>query len=327
MNLQFTFISRAIEQMLGYTVEEFLKMPLKDIFVSDSHHLLADAYVQEMLLEARPDKDLLHSRIVEVDQIRKDGRKISVEIKMTFIRDATETPIGILGFSRDITDQKIALQALRESEEKYRFMTENITDVIWQISSDFKFIFVSPAIKLQRGYEPEEAIGKSIFDFMTPESAAVVKNSFLLNKDLIYRGLTRESQCLEIERITKNGQLIWTEIIYKPLYDQDDQFMGFQGATRDITARKTAEKERERIIAELEKALNEVKTLRGFISICSNCKKIRTDKGSWEQIEKYIQDHSEASFSHGICPDCVKELYPDLYDKVCPEPDSSDISI
>lgn len=61
----------------------------------------------------------------------------------------------------------------------------------------------------------------------------------------------------------------------------------------------------------LEKALNELKVLRGIIPICSNCKKIRNDKGYWEQVESYISQHSEAEFSHGICPDCVRKLYPD----------------
>lgn len=63
---------------------------------------------------------------------------------------------------------------------------------------------------------------------------------------------------------------------------------------------------------ELEKALAEIKTLRGILPICAHCKKIRDDKGYWNQIESYIHEHSEAEFSHGICPDCAKELYPDF---------------
>ncbi len=73
-----------------------------------------------------------------------------------------------------------------------------------------------------------------------------------------------------------------------------------------------AARERENIILELQDALAEVITLRGIIPICSSCKKVRDDKGYWNQIESYIRDHSEADFSHGICPECAKELYPDL---------------
>lgn len=68
--------------------------------------------------------------------------------------------------------------------------------------------------------------------------------------------------------------------------------------------------------AELEKALSQVKLLSGFLPICASCKKIRDDKGYWNQIESYIRQHSEAAFSHSICPDCMTELYPDFSDTV-----------
>ncbi len=69
----------------------------------------------------------------------------------------------------------------------------------------------------------------------------------------------------------------------------------------------------------LRSALEEIKTLRGILPICAYCKKIRTDSGSWVQVEKYIREHSEAEFSHGICPTCVREHYADLY-KQAPSP-------
>ncbi len=68
--------------------------------------------------------------------------------------------------------------------------------------------------------------------------------------------------------------------------------------------------------ADLKKALGDVKTLSGLLPICSGCKKIRNDSGYWQQIESYLSDHSNADFSHGICPDCMQRLYPDLYDKL-----------
>jgi len=83
----------------------------------------------------------------------------------------------------------------------------------------------------------------------------------------------------------------------------------------DITKRKSAEMEKEKLIGELQDALSKVRLLSGFLPICARCKKIRDDKGYWQQIEAYIRDHSEAVFSHGICPDCVKKLYPELRSK------------
>ncbi|MBN2307676.1 MAG: GAF domain-containing protein [Candidatus Hydrogenedentes bacterium] len=73
------------------------------------------------------------------------------------------------------------------------------------------------------------------------------------------------------------------------------------------------QEERERLIEELQDALANVKTLRGLLPICASCKKIRDDSGYWNQIEVYLKDHSDADFSHGLCPECLKALYPDYY--------------
>ncbi|MBZ5683784.1 MAG: PAS domain S-box protein [Acidobacteriia bacterium] len=79
---------------------------------------------------------------------------------------------------------------------------------------------------------------------------------------------------------------------------------------RDIGERKTAEHEREQLIGELQDALAKVKSLSGLLPICASCKKIRDEVGKWHVLEIYIRNHTEADFSHGICPDCQKKLYP-----------------
>ncbi len=83
---------------------------------------------------------------------------------------------------------------------------------------------------------------------------------------------------------------------------------------REIDERKRVEEGREELINKLKKALAEVKTLRGILPLCSFCKRIRDDKGYWEQVEVYIYKHSQADISHGICPECVKKHYPEEYD-------------
>jgi hypothetical protein len=84
---------------------------------------------------------------------------------------------------------------------------------------------------------------------------------------------------------------------------------------RDIEERHKKEEELRIINQNLQEALDHIKTLHGLLPICSSCKNIRNDKGYWEQIESYISDRSEAEFSHSICPDCAKKLYPELYKK------------
>lgn len=79
----------------------------------------------------------------------------------------------------------------------------------------------------------------------------------------------------------------------------------------DITDRKEMEQERDKLIVELKEALSQVKALRGLLPICASCKRIKNEEGKWEQIEGYIRSRSEADFSHSICPECLKALYPE----------------
>jgi hypothetical protein len=91
--------------------------------------------------------------------------------------------------------------------------------------------------------------------------------------------------------------------------------VGLTCSATDITAAKKNLIERERLIAQLQEALDEVKMLGGLLSICASCKRIRNERNAWEPLESYIQSHSEAKFSHGVCPDCLRKLYPDYYQK------------
>lgn len=80
----------------------------------------------------------------------------------------------------------------------------------------------------------------------------------------------------------------------------------------------------QRLFRELRGGLTKFKTLRGLIPICASCKRIRDEEGSWRQVEEYVCEHSGAEFSHGICPDCIKRLYPELARSPAPETDDRD---
>jgi PAS domain S-box-containing protein len=120
---------------------------------------------------------------------------------------------------------------------------------------------------------------------------------------------------LEFRIIRPDGTLRWIAHVCQPVYDDEGRFNGTRGSNRDITMRKLSDQERERLIIELQEALAQVKTLSGMLPICASCKKIRDDQGYWKQIEAYISEHSEAEFSHGICPDCADKIYGKYYKK------------
>ena len=102
----------------------------------------------------------------------------------------------------------------------------------------------------------------------------------------------------------------------RPFRDAGGNLIGVVESFQNISARIKAENAKAELIDELQEALDKVNLLGGMLPICASCKKIRDDKGYWNQIETYIRDHSEAEFSHGICPDCAQKLYPDFYNKV-----------
>ena len=104
---------------------------------------------------------------------------------------------------------------------------------------------------------------------------------------------------------------VWIERGISPLKDANGKVVGASTVALDISKRKKEEAEWLRLIRELTEALAHVKTLSGLLPICASCKKIRDDQGYWQQVETYISAHSDADFTHGICPDCVKRLYPE----------------
>jgi hypothetical protein len=103
--------------------------------------------------------------------------------------------------------------------------------------------------------------------------------------------------------------------LWKVLFNRSLSLLSIWVTAIAIVQKKRSERKRDEAIAEREKALREIKILQGILPICSSCKKIRDDKGSWKRIEMYIMEHSEADFSHGICPECVKKLYPEFQQK------------
>ena len=111
---------------------------------------------------------------------------------------------------------------------------------------------------------------------------------------------------------TKDGDKCFVEISSSVVRNSEGKVEGRMASFVDITRRKQLEQEQKNLIQKLQDALEKIKTLRGLIPICAACKNIRDDRGFWHRVEEYISEHSEAIFSHGVCPDCMKKLYPEV---------------
>lgn len=155
------------------------------------------------------------------------------------------------------------------------------------------------------GYTAEDMVGESIETLVPREQ----QNEISDIRDVIELG--RRVERIETLRLRRDGTSIDVSITVSPIKNPEGIVHGASMILRDITERKRQEKERLQLIEELQAALKHVKTLNGLLPICSSCKKIRNDGGYWEQVETYIRSRSNAEFTHGICPDCVKVLYPE----------------
>lgn len=114
----------------------------------------------------------------------------------------------------------------------------------------------------------------------------------------------------ECRLVPLEGDRKWIRIIARPRKGDGGEII-WDGIALDVTVRREAEEERERLIDELQEALGQIKTLEGLLPICASCKRVRDDTGYWNQIESYIRERSDAEFTHSICPECATKLYPE----------------
>ena len=160
-------------------------------------------------------------------------------------------------------------------------------------------------------YTAEEAIGQPL-EILMPEGFRAAHQEGL--EKHVSSGESRViGETIEVFGLTKNGDEFPIELSVFTWTAGEETY--YTGIIRDISRRKQFETERDHLIQSLLESLAKVKTLSGLLPICASCKKIRDDKDYWNQIETYIQNHSEAAFSHGICPQCVEKLYPDLSER------------
>lgn len=197
-------------------------------------------------------------------------------------------------------EKQAAEEALRRSEETNRALLNAIPDIMLQVDAGGNIVdsrFSAAAAAPFTG-EPN---GRNVSECLPPQAAA----AFIEHLHAALAGHKVEHYEFEVQ--------------------QDDTVHYFENRLvtcgegkvlsilRDVTARVKGAREREALIAELQEAASRIKTLRGLIPICSSCKKIRDDGGYWNQLEQYIQKHSEAEFSHSYCPQCIQKHFPEQY--------------
>lgn len=193
---------------------------------------------------------------------------------------------------------------LRASEERYRALFDQAFDAIVLASAQGLILDANLAACELLGYSHAEMVRLKASDLRLPGSQT--------RSALPIRSAPDDRGAMPYETVVRHrdGRLVPVELTITPLAAGGERLN--LTIARDISERRQAEEERERLILELWDALAKVKTLSGLLPICASCKRIRDDAGYWTQVEVYIRDHTDVEFSHGICPECFTKLYPDF---------------
>jgi PAS domain S-box-containing protein len=299
-----TFVNPRCAELLGYTPDELEGRDWKT--------LVAPEYAPQVEGEAAR-RFQGQTRRYEIVLLTKMGERVPVIVSAHPMFDEISKEgdnghfVGGLLVITDITERVRMEQALRESEERYRTLFEQANDAIFLEASDDRIVDVNHRACELLGYTRDELLKMKVADLQSPRLRGPAGRA--LKNEMERQG----APPYETVNLHRDGTWIPVEVSTSRIASEEG---GLRLAiVRDIRERKRAEAERERLIAELKDALAKIKTLRGLIPICASCKKIRDDRGYWQQVEVYIRDHSEAEFSHGLCPDCARRLYPDLYEE------------
>ena len=271
-------------ELPGKTVYDVAPKELADIYYNADNALFKDGGDQ----------------IYETAVRRPDGVLRKVVFRKAAFYNEDGSLGGLVGSIFDITERKHIEEALRASEEKFSKAFRFSPDWIFLSAEDGTLLDVNDTFVKDTGYSRQEALGRTCVDLGIWNNPA--------DRTSLAQILLTEGRVLskEVRFRSKKGDLIITLC--------SAEFIDLAGVrcvltvVRDITKRKRAEEEREELIIGLQEALAKVKALSGLLPICAWCKKIRDDQGYWKQVDHYIQEHSNAMFTHGICPECSEKL-------------------
>jgi PAS domain S-box-containing protein len=277
-----------------------------------------EAFFSEHPAAAQRIRDVMDSGITQRAELFSHLRTTGEDswLSADYVRIDQEHVFNVI---RDISERKRIEEERREVESKLRSVMEQSPDGILLVDHAANIVDWNQSLERISGLSPEQLQGMTLRGFhlaLQPNSGQSLVTEQAVQSMLDEFNATGQAICADCPRertITRSdGTQIVIETRLFPI-------RGVRGVAagclcRDVTERKRAGEERERLISELQQSLAQVRTLKGLLPICSACKRIRTDEGYWEAVEVYIRDHTAVEFTHSLCPECIKKLYPDMLD-------------
>src|ERR1700722_7540309 len=283
-------VNEAELKLLGYSRQEYLGHNVTEFFVDES----AAKDTLAMLNKGDTIEDF------EARMLCKNGAVKHVVINSNALWEDGKF-VHSRTFTRDVTEHRLTQMTLAYMAA----IGESSEDAIIGKIMDGTILTWNAGAEKMYGYTAAEIRGKSISILIPkfrPEELPQLVEKIKGGETISWN---------DTVRLRKEGQTFDVALTLSPIKDAVGKVVGISAIERDITARKREEEERVKLIGELTEALGNIKNLRGLLPICASCKKIRDDRGYWQKVESYISDHTQAEFTHGICPECLRRLYPE----------------
>jgi PAS domain S-box-containing protein len=275
----------------GYQKHELLKMRIQDINMLSEEQVFIE--MKKAKIESRNYFNFRHK--LENGEIR-DVEVFSGPITIGHKK-------VLYSIIHDITERKQIEKQIKIERQFSESLINCLPGVMYVFDQLGHFIRWNRNLETITGYSSNQIKELNPLDFIATEDKARVRKAI----ETVFK---EGNATVEAGLTTLSGQIIpYLFTGYKFVQKKLNYLVG---VGLNISARIKTEKEKENLINKLNNTLSQVKQLSGFLPICASCKKIRDDKGYWSQIESYIKEHSEAEFSHSICPDCRKKLYPEM---------------
>ncbi|MCJ7771650.1 MAG: PAS domain S-box protein, partial [Desulfobacterales bacterium] len=290
-----TFTNKMAYDFLGYTKEEYTNINYQDLMTPEDAKKVFDIY-NNIYKTGKP------AKLFEYDCIAKDGSKKTIEVNASLKRDESGKPIGFTSLSRDVTNKKQAEKELKESEEKYRTILDNIDYGYYESNLSGKFTFFNDTLCVTHEYSRDELMNLDYRQYMDNENAEKVYNYY----NTAYT-TEKPIKDLEYEIITKNGIKKNMEASVALILDSRGKKIGFRGVVKDITQRKLAEitlKNSE------EKYRNILDTMSdGYTEVDLTSKITFSNKTAYEYLGYTLEEYTSMDYKQYMPPETAKKVF------------------
>lgn len=274
--------NKGAEKIYGYTADEILGQSIS-LLIPPGHQQKLPA-IMKLLQRGE--------HIDGYETIHKDGHLIDAAVTISPMKRRGKV-VGACIVARDITAQRQAQVALRLSEERFRIALKESPIMVASQDLQLRYTWVGAGKIVKRNI-----IGRTDAELFPGEEGARLT---AIKQEVLRTGIKSHTEIT----VTTEGKLRYVDLVVEPTYAEGKPLGVLCSAVETTSLKET--------IATLQQALDEVQVLEGLLPTCASCHRIKDERGDWQLMEGYIQAHSEAKFSHGVCPDCLKKLYPDYY--------------